>query len=354
MQSMKFYNFDKYLLSVQKYSDTRFRFKERYIMDSLTLYYFKELAKDLNMHRTAERVFVAQQTISNHIQKLEAELGCTLFERKPTLTLTYAGQKVLEFAEEMTRERRNLQDTLADIVSEERGKLCFCASSLRLEACVPAIFPAFRERYPHVELQFRDDTEIVLENLIRQGEVDLGISVHVTDETDLLIEDLMEEQIYVCVPDRLFRQTYGEKADELAQKCISGTDIRDLAELPFYLINNRLGRDIRQCFEDYDIRPNVPMIAPYMQLTASVGFYGKAAFFSTQVGMNSRKEEVPEDLNIFPLYRGGEPLQHRLFLLRHKRRYLPGYTRYFLELIRNYYSDIQKIHIERFARPVLE
>ena len=323
-------------------------------MDSLTLYYFKELAKDLNMHRTAERVFVAQQTISNHIQKLEAELGCTLFERKPTLTLTYAGQKVLEFAEDMTREHRNLQDTLADIVSEEQGKLCFCASALRLEACLPAILPVFWERYPHVELRFRDDTEKDQENLIRQGEVDVGISVHVSDETDLLIEDLMEEQIYVCVPDRLLRQTYGERADEIAKKCIHGTDIRDLADLPFYLIDNRLGRDIRQCFEDYDLKPHVPVMAPYMQLTASIGFLGQAAFFSTQMGLNSRKEEVPADLNIFPMLRGEEPLLHKLFLLRHKRRYLPGYTRYFLELIRKYYSDIQKMHIERFAESVPE
>lgn len=318
-------------------------------MDSLTLYYFKELAKDLNMHRTAERCFVAQQTISNHIQKLEAELGCVLFERKPVFKLTFAGQKVLEFAEEVIREQRNLTDTLSDINSEEQGKLCFCASVLRLEACLPTILPAFWERYPRVELRFRQETERVLENLIRQGEVDIAISVHVIDETDLLIEDLMEEQVYLCVPDPLFRKTYGERADAIAQKSLHGADIRDFSELPFYLIDNRLGREIRQCFDDYDIKPRVPVMAPYMQLTASIGFLGQAAFFSTQMGINSRKAEVPEYLHIFPLYRGETPLQHKLFLLRHKRRYLPAYTRCFLEMIRKYYSDIQKIHIERIA-----
>lgn len=318
-------------------------------MDSQTLYYFKELAKDLNMHRTAERCFVAQQTISNHIQKLEAELGCTLFERKPSLALTYAGQKVLEFAEEMSMEHRNLKDTLADINSEEQGKLCFCASVLRLEACLPAILPAFWERYPGVELQFRQETERVLENLIRQGDVDIAVSVHVIDDTDLLIEELMDEQIYLCVPDQLFRKTYGDRADAIAKKSLKGVDIRDFSDLPFYLIDNRLGREIRQCFDDYDIKPRVPIIAPYMQLTATIGFLGQAAFFSTQMGLNSRKSEVPEDLHIFPMYRGSDPLLHKLFLARHKRRYLPAYTRYFLEMIRNYYSDIEKMHIERIA-----
>lgn len=318
-------------------------------MDSLTLYYFKELAKDLNMHRTAERMYVAQQTISNHIQKLEAELGCTLFERKPTLMLTYAGQKVLEFAEEMSRERKNLQDTLADIVSEEQGKISFCASTLRLEACLPVILPKFWERYPHVEFKLRNDTERILENLVRQGEVDIGVSVHVSDETDLIIEHLIDEQIYICVPDELFKKTYGDKTREIAEKSIHGTDIRDLSELPFHFIDNRLGRDIRQCFEDYDIKPRVPMTAPYMQLTATIGLFGQAAFFSTQTGINSRRSEIPDDLNIFPLFRGGEPLLHTVFLLRHKRRYLPAYSRCFLEMVQKFYSDIQKIHIERIA-----
>ena len=37
-------------------------------MDLTSLYYFSELAKDLHMTRTANRLFISQQTLSNHIQ----------------------------------------------------------------------------------------------------------------------------------------------------------------------------------------------------------------------------------------------------------------------------------------------
>ena len=40
-------------------------------MDMLSLYYFSELAKDLHMTRTANRLFISQQTLSNHILRLE-------------------------------------------------------------------------------------------------------------------------------------------------------------------------------------------------------------------------------------------------------------------------------------------
>lgn len=320
-------------------------------MDTVTLYYFTELAKDLNMHRTAERVFVSQQTISNHIQRLEAELGCALFERKPALSLTYAGRQVLAYAEDVVRGRKNLQDRLADIASEESGRICFGASRLRLDSCLPEIVPAFWEHYPQVELDLRDYIEKELEELIRRGEVDLGVSVNVEDETDLVMEPLMDDQVYVCIPDRILNEVCGDRAAEIRAKGVHGVSAKDLQGIPFCMMENKMGRNIRRCFDEEGLMPEIRLTAPYMQLTASVGFRGTAAFFSTQMGMTARGGEIPADLNIFPLLQGGEPMLHTLYMVRHRKRYLPVYTRYFMELTRSYYAEIERRHIGRAAVP---
>ena len=57
-------------------------------MDTLSLYYFSELAKDLHITRTANRLFISQQTLSNHIMRLEEYYGVKLLNRKPSLSLT--------------------------------------------------------------------------------------------------------------------------------------------------------------------------------------------------------------------------------------------------------------------------
>ena len=44
-------------------------------MDIISLYYFRELSKDLSMTKTANRLFISQQTLSYHIQILEKEYG---------------------------------------------------------------------------------------------------------------------------------------------------------------------------------------------------------------------------------------------------------------------------------------
>lgn len=51
-------------------------------MDLISLYYFQELSKDLNMTRTAQRLYISQQTLSNHIHRLEQHYGCPLLYRK--------------------------------------------------------------------------------------------------------------------------------------------------------------------------------------------------------------------------------------------------------------------------------
>ena len=56
-----------------------------------SLYYFAELAKDLHITRTAERIHISQQTLSNHIIRLEEYYGVKLLNRHPKLSLTYAG-----------------------------------------------------------------------------------------------------------------------------------------------------------------------------------------------------------------------------------------------------------------------
>ncbi|MBR0106870.1 MAG: LysR family transcriptional regulator, partial [Lachnospiraceae bacterium] len=70
-------------------------------MDLTSLYYFTELAKDLHITATANRLFLSQQSLSNHLARLEAYYGAPLFYRRPSLSLTAAGEKVLKFAQQL-------------------------------------------------------------------------------------------------------------------------------------------------------------------------------------------------------------------------------------------------------------
>ena len=62
-------------------------------MNFRNLEYFLAAAEEKNITRAAKKLYISQQSLSEHIAKLEDELGVPLFERTPNLKLTYAGEK---------------------------------------------------------------------------------------------------------------------------------------------------------------------------------------------------------------------------------------------------------------------
>ena len=61
---------------------------------------FAAVASTLNITRAAEQVHLAQSSVTEQIQTLEADLGTALFDRaRRGLQLTEAGRRLLEFAE---------------------------------------------------------------------------------------------------------------------------------------------------------------------------------------------------------------------------------------------------------------
>ena len=318
-------------------------------MDLISLYYFSELAKDLHMTRTANRLFISQQTLSNHIQRLEDYYGTRLLHRKPALSLTTAGEFVLGFANTVNKEQVNLKDILFDIAQQERGVLRFGASALRLNMCLPAILPQFSARYPNVELRITDTVTARLEPLVLDGSLDFAVTLNGEEHPRLVTQLLMDDQVYLCVADSLLRSCYGDETGNLKERAADGADVKDFARLPFCIFNNRMGRQINQCFETANIVPRAYITSTYTQVGTTVCFQRLAACFISQTSLVSQRDEIPEDLNIFPLHYKGQPLTQRLSLIRMKDRYLSHYSKFFLELLSQYFNGVEQVHMGRRA-----
>ncbi len=310
-------------------------------MDITSLYYFTEVAKDLHITQTANRLYISQQTLSNHIKRLENYYDITLLNRKPTLSLTYAGEQVLHFAQEILRTSENLKDKLNDIRKEERGVLLFGSSRFRMDLCLPSILDSFSKRYPNVEIRITDANSNQLEKLVLDGEIDLAIVISVKDNSQITKIPLMSDHLYLCVTDTLLKKYYGEDLSALKNKAMIGTNIKDFAKLPFCMLNNRMGQKIQKCFDDAHVEPNVYTTSRYLQITTSIGLLGLAACFATQTSLLNQKGNIPEDINIFPLYDEGEPLTQEIYLIHHKDRYISQYNQYFLELSQDYFKEIE-------------
>ena len=266
------------------------------------------------------------------------------------MALTYAGEYVLEFANTVISEETNLKDILKDIQHHERGVLRFGGSTLRLNACLPQVLPKFTLEYPDVEIRVTDTISTKLEPLITSGELDLAIVLSNGEWQPTIISNhLMSDQIYLCVADSLLLRYYPHRAEEIKRSGVNGISVKDVSELPFCLFSNRLGRELKKCFEVENLRPKAYITSTYTQISTSICFQELAASFITQMNLLNHRDEIPDNINIFPLYSQGKPVVQNLALIRSKKRYLPRYTRLFMEILSQYFSEIKQFSPIRIA-----
>lgn len=318
-------------------------------MDINSLYFFLELSKDLSFTRTARRLYISQQTLSNHILRLEESYGTLLLNRHPKASLTPAGEEVLKFAQSVRKQSRNLDDILGDMQKEERGSIKFGGSGIRLNSCLPHILPDFSKRYPNVDIRITDSISYGLEPLILEGELDYALILDHHEMSSCISESLMDETIYLLVTDELLRKYYGEDAEKIKKNAIHGAYVTNFQKLPFFILNNRMGQKIKECFDFAQITPRAYMSGTRIELGMLICFKGLAAGFATQTQLADEINNIPEDLNIFPLAYNGDLMKQNLSLIHHKDRYLPKYSRYFARLLLDYFSDLEQIRIMRMV-----
>ena len=122
------------------------------MINFLNLEYFLAAAEELNFTKAARRLFISQQSLSNHILNMEKEFDVVLFNRTSPLTLTYAGQALKKRARQLLALKDETYRELADIKDFSIGKLTIGVSHTRGRVILPEILPIYREQFPNIDL----------------------------------------------------------------------------------------------------------------------------------------------------------------------------------------------------------
>ena len=156
------------------------------------------------MTRAAEIVYMTQPSVSQVIAELETEYGVRLFERlNHRLRLTAAGEHLRSYANHIVNLSEQVKNELADLAAQ--GSIRIGASLTIGAHLLPGIIKAYREELPEVEIFSQVDNTSVIEKLILDDRLDLGLvegpvySPHIREE--MLCED---ELIIICGPDHPF------------------------------------------------------------------------------------------------------------------------------------------------------
>jgi DNA-binding transcriptional LysR family regulator len=214
-----------------------------------TLSYFLAAAEDLNITHAANRLHISQQALSEHIVKIEHELGVRVFNRTPVLSLTYAGRQLMDYAVKALSVEHQIFQMAGDINNDQRGELRIGISHTCGRAILPSILPAFRRTHPMVDLILDESTSSEMEASLKRGDLDLMIDFSPIDIGNLQYEVLTEERLFLVVPKKLLIANYGACYSAVCSECSRSLDLKLFSRFPFILI--RRGNRVRSLLEQY-------------------------------------------------------------------------------------------------------
>ncbi|TQM15642.1 LysR family transcriptional regulator [Pseudonocardia kunmingensis] len=139
--------------------------------------YALAVAAEGSVTAAAERLHVAQPSMSQQIRNLERELGVTLFTRTPTgLVPTATGRAFLREAEVAVHAARRARATARAGADDLVGELVVAAQMGFGTRQLPGALSALRRRFPRVEITvYEEPSSAELERLCRRGVVDLAL-----------------------------------------------------------------------------------------------------------------------------------------------------------------------------------
>lgn len=287
-------------------------------MNLKQLSYFKAVVDQGGFSAAARHLHIAQPAISIAIRKLESELDLTLLQRSERqITVTTEGEVLLGHAEQLLQQANVAELEMSELKGLTKGEVRIGIPSMLGSYYFPPFLMGFKHRYPELRLSVFEQGTRRLQEMIRAGELDLGVVVADAPPADLETRFLTREEMVACVPkDHPFAK----------QECISMEEF-----FSHELVVFKQGYFLREFIDRFSHqRQQEPIIAFETNLIPLTKAIVRQGFGITTFLRMVVEQDVQQDLVAVPF---SEPVFLDLSLAWKKGGYLSRADRAFVDYI---------------------
>lgn len=304
-------------------------------MELRQLLYTLKIAEEKNFSRAADKLHIAQPSLSQQLSKLEQELGVKLFQRNTsTVELTYAGASFIAHAQKIMDAVAQLRQEMDDISQLRAGRVVVGSMPITGSHLLPYVLPAFKASYPNIQVTLLEDTSLNLEKLTAEGGTDLSLLSLPLQEPTLAYEPIGEEIIDLAVPPNHRLAASGEAR--------SGVELAQLRDEPFIVLKK--GQGFRKLTFDLcrgaGFEPNVVFESNNIETVQSLVAAGMGITLVPRfIARAKRSELIPAYL---PL---AAPAPSRTLVIAYRKgRYLSKAAEAFIETFKKTMEERQSLH----------
>lgn len=292
-------------MRVKVYDNTRMMsmLRKEVNMNLLNLEYFLIAAEELNFTRAAKRLHIAQQSLSNHIAKLEDHFGTPLFDRNPPMSLTPAGVCFRRYAQQLKTSLDEMEAEIQDIKDFKRSEITIGITRARGAAYLPVLIPKFQKMFPQMRVNLFEDSSANLEMALREAKIDFIIGPPPKENLNIICEDIWQEQYMLIVPSEIMNEYVSDEKNEILEHP-ENVNLKMFEKCPFVAVQRdlKVGSIFHKyCAED-KMTPNVIMESKNIDIVLSLCMEGLGALVCPDIFLHSYKEKINNrKIFVFPL-----------------------------------------------------
>lgn len=164
--------------------------------------YVYAVYKSKSFSKAAKELFISQPSLSASIKRIEKKIGYPIFDRstKP-LQLTEYGQSYIHAVEQMMLIKNEFSGYINDLGELKSGSLTIGGTSAFASLVLPTFLAEFGKRFPMIKVELIEETTATLDQMVRNGSVDLVLDNCILDEEVFEWKKLKEEHLLLAVPE---------------------------------------------------------------------------------------------------------------------------------------------------------
>lgn len=153
--------------------------------------------------KAAEACGITQSTLSSMIQKLELELGVTIFDRKShPIKPTEMGEEIIRQAKILLFNASQIQEIVTSQKEMATGEIKLGIASTIAPYILPKLFKYFTAHHPQIRLLVEEARVQELTWKLERAELDIAIMASPVEGEDLLEIPLYKEKFFAYVSEK--------------------------------------------------------------------------------------------------------------------------------------------------------
>ena len=191
------------------------------------------ISEEKSISKAASRLFISQSSLSRILQKMEDDLGESLFYRTSKgLLPTPSGAYFVENARKIQKLYTDMNTEFCAVNRLHRGELVIAAPTRLCSVVLPQTIRSFHDRYPNIRIQIHDISGIGTEQEVMQAKADFGFIYLPPRCGNMVAEPLFEISSVVLVPKDHPANEKAYYSEEIHGYCM---DVKDIASYDFIL-----------------------------------------------------------------------------------------------------------------------